>query len=129
VGAAVYGILFEKYQQRARSFRGVKPTLWRDAAGTLEFKNVKAAAWWCAREALNPANGRQIALPPGNDLLAELCSVRWTMSGQKIQMEKKDETKSRLGRSPDLADAVVMALWNGAAIDVADSFDIEYRVA
>lgn len=129
VGAGAYGILFAKYGQRARAFRGVKPTIWRDKSGTLEFFNVKAAAWWCAAEALNPANGRQIALPPGNDLLAELCSVRWTMSGQKIQMEKKDDTKSRLGRSPDLADAVVMALWNGAAVEIADSFDIEYRVA
>lgn len=126
VGAGAYGILYSKYKNRARAFRGVKPTLWRDASGMLEYANVKAAAWWCAAEALNPKNGRQIALPPGNDLLAELCSVRWKMSGQRIIMEPKEETKSRLGRSPDLADPVVMALWDGQSLELADSIALEY---
>ncbi len=129
VGAAAYGILRAKHGKRARAFRGVKPTDRRDKAGMLEFFNVKAAAWWAAREALDPANGRQIALPPGNDLLAELCAVRWEMSGQKIKIEKKEDTKSRLGRSPDLADAVVMALWDGVAAEMAATLDIEYGAA
>mgnify|MGYP007100061464 CR=1 FL=1 len=129
VGAGAYGILYAKYGQRARAFRGVKPTDWRDKSGNLEFFNVKAAAWWAAREALDPASGRQIALPPGNDLLAELCAVRWEMSGQKIRMERKEDTRSRLGRSPDLADPIVMALWPGAASELAASFDLSGMVA
>lgn len=132
VGGQAYGILREKFKGRAKPFRGVKPTLWRDTdwqgqGGTNEYKNVRAAAWWAARMALDPTNPRKVALPPGNELLTELAAPRWFMSGQKIQLEKKDDIVSRLGRSPDLADAVVMALWPGAAVEIADSFEI--RVA
>lgn len=129
-GGATYGILHEKFKSRARAFRGVKPTLWRDIdwkgeGGQNEFLNRRAAAWWCARMALDPANPRKVALPPGNDLLAELASARWFMSGQKIQVEKKPEIVKRLGRSPDLADAIVLALWDGATGAVADSFEVK----
>ena len=130
VGGQAYGILREKFKGRAKAFRGVKPTLWRDTdwqgqGGTNEFFNTRAACWWAARMALDPTNPRKVALPPGNDLLTELAAPRWFMSGQKIQLEKKDDIVSRLGRSPDLADAVVMALWPGAAVEIADSFAIQ----
>jgi hypothetical protein len=119
VGGKAYGILFEKYRWRIRAFQGVKPTSWREDAGrgTNEFFNVRAAAWWCAREALDPKNERKVALPPGNDLLTELAAPRWEMRGQKIKIEEKSGIVSRLGRSPDLGDAVVMVLWDGDVYD------------
>lgn len=92
---------------------------------SIAHRNCRAAAWWCAREALDPTNPRKVALPPGADLLAELAAPRWFPSGQKIQLEKKSDIIPRLGRSPDLADAVVMALWSGSASDVAESFEIK----
>jgi hypothetical protein len=130
VGGQAFGILHEKFRRRARGFRGVKPTLWRDfdhkqEGGTNEFFNRRAAAWWCARMALDPENPRKVALPPGNDLLAELAAPRWFMSGQKIRLEKKDDIVKRLGRSPDLADAVVLALWDGESGEIPDSFEIQ----
>lgn len=119
VGGKAYGILFDRYRHRVRAFQGVKPTNWREngGKGTNEFFNTRAAAWWCAREALDPKSGRNVALPPGNDLLAELAAPRWEPRGQKIKLEDKDDITSRLGRSPDLGDAVVMALWDGGAFD------------
>ncbi len=133
-GGKAYGILREKFKSRARAYQGVKPTLWRDTdwkgeGGTNAFKNVRAAGWWCARMALDPSNPRKVALPPGADLLAELAAPRWFMSGQKIQIEEKKDIISRLGRSPDLADAVVMALWDGGASNVAESFEIKVGAA
>ena len=134
VGGQAYGILREKFKGRAKAFRGVKPTLWRDTdwqgqGGTNEFFNTRAAAWWAARMALDPTNPRKVALPPGGDLLTELAAPRWFMSGQKIQLEKKEEVVKRIGRSPDLADAVVMALWPGAAAEIAESFEIRMGAA
>ncbi len=119
VGGKAYGILFQQHRWRVRAFQGVKPTTWRESGGrgTNEFFNVRAAAWWCARQALDPKNERKIALPPGNDLLAELAAPRWEPRGQKIKIEEKSEIISRLGRSPDLGDTVVMLLWEGGAFD------------
>lgn len=130
VGGQAYGILHARFKTRARAFRGVKPTLWRDRGhdgepGSNEYFNIRAAAWWCARIALDPKNPRRVALPPGNDLLAELAAPRWFISGRKIQLERKDDIRERLGRSPDLADAVVMALWDGASFDVPDAYGVQ----
>lgn len=48
-------------------------------------------------------------LDEDEDLLADLCSPEYTLDskGRRV-VEPKDETKKRLGRSPDRADAVLM---------------------
>jgi len=51
-----------------------------------------------------------IALPRDEALFDELAAIRWrATSNGKIQIEPKDDLKNRLGRSPDRADAVVLA--------------------
>ena len=94
VGGACYGILREKYAARARAFRGVKPTLWRDTNGTNAFLNIRAAAWWNARQALDPEGTRKIALPPGADLLAELAAPRWKRSPPEDPARAQGTTSS-----------------------------------
>jgi len=37
--------------------------------------------------------------------------ARYSAKDRTVKLEKKDKIKARLGRSPDLADAVVMAFW------------------
>ena len=69
----------------------------------------KAAAWWALRDALDPAHGSSVALPPSRELRADLCSVRWSKQSNGIKLEDKAEVKRRIGRSPDLGDAYVMA--------------------
>ena len=82
----------------------------KDGSGRI-FINKRAEAWWRFREALNPdqPGGALIALPDDPELRAELSSVRYYPDVAKIQIEDKKEVKKRLGRSPDKADAVVMA--------------------
>ena len=59
----------------------------------------------------------QIALPPDTSLLADLASTKFTtttVSGRLvIAAERKEDVVSRLGRSPDRGDAVVMAFTRG----------------
>ena len=82
----------------------------RDGSGRT-FVNKRAEAWWRFREALNPdqPGGSLVALPDDPELRSELSSVRYIPDVAKIQLESKVDVKSRLGRSPDKADAVVMA--------------------
>jgi hypothetical protein len=51
------------------------------------------------REALDPDNGINLALPNDPELLADLCALRWKMQPNGIRIESKDELRSRLGRS------------------------------
>lgn len=98
------------------SFMGVKPSLRRTQDNQLRFANVRTEAWWQFREALNPdqQNGSPICLPDDRELLADLTAPTYTIGSNGIQLEPKDKLVKRLGRSPDRADAAVMAWWAGA---------------
>lgn len=87
----------------------------QDRARVLKFRNTRAAAWWAMRDALDPAYGSTIALPPIRELRAELCSARYETQASGIKIEDKDDIKARIGRSPDLGDTYVMANWNGVS--------------
>lgn len=82
----------------------------RDGSGR-SFENRRAEAWWRFREALNPdqKGGSVICLPDDMELRAELTAVTFKPDTRDVQLEKKIDVKKRLGRSPDKADAVVMA--------------------
>lgn len=83
-----------------------------DQTETYGFANRRSAAWWTVRELLDPGGDAILALPPDDDLAAELVAPRWQpTSGGKIAVESKAEIKKRLGRSTDLADAVMQAVW------------------
>lgn len=88
-----------------------------DSRQVLSFLNVRAHAYWQLRDALDPDLGANIALPPHPDLLAELAAARYELVGGKLKLEPKDEITERLGRSPDLADAVVLANMAPMGID------------
>lgn len=99
----------------AVAFKSSKKTKMKDASRELEFLNTRAAAYWRARDLLDPANGHDIALPPDDILIGDLTAPKWWIaSSGKIQIENKKEIRERLGRSPDCGDAVVQALWHGA---------------
>lgn len=75
-----------------------------------KMKNVRAEYHWRMREALDPETGSNIALPPGNEVVADLCAARYqVLAGGVIQIESKDDIKERLGRSPDVGEALMLA--------------------
>jgi hypothetical protein len=77
------------------------------------FLNVRAESYWQLRESLEAG---EVALPRDEGLFDELLAIRWKpTSDGKIQIEAKEELKSRLGRSPDRADAASMAFYRFAA--------------
>ncbi len=93
--------------------------IYRDADGhpIYRMKNVRAEYHWRMREALDPVNGDNIALPPGSMILADLCAPRYkllaggvgTDKPPVVQVEKKDDIKKRIGRSPDEGEAIMLA--------------------
>lgn len=75
------------------------------------FTNKRSEVIWRFREALDPnqEGGSVIALPPDQEILADLTAPTFEIRNGKIKIEDKVKIKDRLGRSPDKGDAVVMA--------------------
>lgn len=87
--------------------KGDKP----GGAPLLKMRNVRAEYYWRMREALDPEHGVDISLPPGNEVVADLCAARWILqAGGVVQIEPKDKIKERIGRSPDVGEAIMFAL-------------------
>jgi hypothetical protein len=85
----------------------------RDKNNLFGFQNKRAEIYWKLREALDPQSPAPLMLPPDNELMADLTSVRSkpdSLTG--MCLEKKDEIKQRIGRSPDCGDALAMCLIN-----------------
>ncbi|MFZ5785511.1 MAG: terminase [Acidobacteriota bacterium] len=80
-----------------------------DRTGKLLMRNLRAFAYWGFREALDPETGVDLALPPDQELLADLTAPRWQLTAAGVEVEDKQDIVERLGRSPDCGDAVVLA--------------------
>jgi hypothetical protein len=71
-----------------------------------KYANLKAELWFSLRQRLLDG---EVSLPDDKDLERELmCSYRYNLTG-KIVIQAKDDVKKALGRSPDLADSLVLA--------------------
>jgi len=81
----------------------------RTKDGKLGYLNLRAQMYWQFREALDPEDGDEIMLPPDQKMAAQLAAARYTVKGDRIKLEDKEEIKDRIGSSPDDADAVVIA--------------------
>jgi len=79
--------------------------------------NTRAEMHWRMRAALDPEHGEDLALPPGNEVVADLCTARYKKIRSDptektlgiMQVEDKEEIKKRIGRSPGVGDAIMYA--------------------
>jgi len=81
-----------------------------DLSGRVMFKNLRSQLWWRMREALDPKNNTGIVLPPDSRLLADLCAPVWRVVGSMVAVASREEIIEKIGRSPDMASAYVLAL-------------------
>ena len=109
VGASPFDYLRDMYGPTYGINVSHKPTA-RDRSGLMTFKNLRSQLWWQAREALDPANNEGVALPPDEDLKAQLCAATYDAEGNNVQVSSTDDIKEVVGRSPDDATAVILAL-------------------
>ena len=73
------------------------------------FRNLKAQIWMHAQDMFRE---NLISLPDHDELIEDLAAVKYLVTSKgQVSIEKKDDTKKRLGRSPDMGDAFVLGLW------------------
>jgi len=99
---------------KAHIYKGKSPTVFAfngaAASSRPQFANLRAQAYWKLRE---DTRLEEIALVEFGTLTAELTNIKTIFNGKgQILIESKDEIKKRNGgRSPDLADMVMMGNW------------------
>jgi hypothetical protein len=73
--------------------------------------NLRAELYFKLREMLDPKKGATLALPPGRDVLSDLCAARYKIkAGNLLFAESKEDLKKRIGRSPDVGDAILLSI-------------------
>jgi hypothetical protein len=94
------------------AFNAGESTQLKDRTGELTFRNKRSAAWWLLREKLDPDYNSSWCLPPDDELTGDLTAPHWRVTGKGvIEVEAKDSIRTRLGRSTDCGDAVMMGNW------------------
>ncbi len=111
VGSSVYDNLKGNYEGLVSGINNAESTDRKDKSRKLRFVNVRAASYWAFREALDPISGENLELPPDPELVADLCAAWHTLLASGIKVEPKEDIISRIGRSPDCADACVLAFF------------------
>lgn len=97
-----------------------------DESGEREFYNMKAYLYWAVRDWLDPKNGHNAALPPDDMLAEEMTETHFGLSSTgKTTIEKKEEVKQRLKRSPDRLDALANTFYPRNSFEMSDEEILE----
>lgn len=108
IGSSIYDIMFAQDYEVAPVNNSEK-SMATDKSGRLKMRNVRAEMYWKMREDLDPESGLDLALPPGDELIADLVAPTWRMTTTGVLIEPKKDIRKKLGRSPGKGDAVVLA--------------------
>jgi phage terminase large subunit len=108
IGAGVYDNLNEAVSagiidtELIEIHGGAVPT---DLGQTEDFLNLRAQMYWLLRQDMET-----LAIEPDDDVLEGLSTIKYFFNSKgKIQIESKDDIRKRLGRSPDIEDAIAYA--------------------
>ncbi len=128
-GSSMYEQLHEN-GVKPYGYKGAEKAYGKTLCGKFGFANARSAAIWRFREALDPGQpgGSRIALPPSPTLLADLTAPTYEPDSKTITVESKLKVCSRLGRSTNEGDAVLMAWTRGLKdANVPGGFTAAYR--
>lgn len=109
IGAGVVDRLAEeRFTVDAVNFGEAPAGEWEELTGEVVFKNRRAELYWVLRLLLQT---KQVIIPEEYaEAWAQLSAALYFFDPtDRLQVEPKDEIKKRLGRSPDHADACVLA--------------------
>ena len=106
VGAGTINALKEIGYKVSNLIGGEKAIVIKDQAE--KFNNLRSQMYWQARQDIKNA---EVWVPNDPELIADLCTPKWTENDKVIIVESKDEIKKRIGRSPNKGDAFVYWNW------------------
>lgn len=110
VGERIIGLLKTVYKLPVYAFYGANPAIPRPRS-RLQFKNLRSQGYWELKEKFRNFH-LHLPISYNEDLIEELTAQKYQQIDQKIAMENKDFLKRRIGRSPDYADALMLAAFD-----------------
>lgn len=116
VGFGVIGELRNLASQGKHKARIIGVNVGEKASEPDKYKNLRAEIWWALARGLSERQGWDLSgMENADATVAQLLEPLWHVDAAgRIQVEPKDEIRKRLGRSPDNADALLLAFYNGA---------------
>lgn len=114
IGWGVAGHLEEKRRSGEHQANIVKVNVGQAPQDSKRFPKLRDELWWVVGRGLTEVGGWDLSAIDDRTA-TDLAAPQWApnASGQ-IKVEPKDETRKRLGRSPDDADALLLAFFMGS---------------
>lgn len=113
IGWGVVGMLQEKQSQGLHRGHVVGVNVSESSSNPARFKNLRSQLWWEVGRQLSEDLAWDLSGLAEDDkerLVSQLTAPKYTTdSAGRTVVEPKDETKKRIGRSPDNADALLLA--------------------
>lgn len=117
IGWGIVGSLRERQQQGLHSADIIGVNVGTASAQPNRFPRLRSQIWWEIGRQLSEDHGWDFSQLDADDrerLITQLTAPKYTHdSSRRIVVEPKEETKKRLGRSPDNADALLLAFYSG----------------
>lgn len=118
IGWAITGRLVELHREGVIAAQVIGVNVANASTQPKRFPNLRSQIWWEIGRELS-RNGswdltwdEETGEGVEDNVVAELIAPRYSLdSAGRIVVEKKEETRSRLGRSPDGADALLLAFY------------------
>ena len=115
IGWGIAGILDGAKKRGEHQAITVKVNVGSASSKPARFPRLRDEIWWEVGR-LNSEQGLWDLSEIDDRTAADLMAPKWKPTAQgKIQVEPKDETRKRLGRSPDDADALLLAFYGGGS--------------
>lgn len=110
VGFGVVGELRNMQERGLHSARIYGVNVGEGAREPDRFENLRAEIWWMARELSQERAWDLSTMENGDTTVAQLLEPQWEITAKgRIKVEPKDDIIKRTGRSPDNADALLLA--------------------
>jgi len=116
IGWGMVGMLQEKQSQGLHRAHVVGVNVSESSTRPDRFKNLRSQIWWEIGRQLSEDQAWDMSGLEESDrerLVSQLTAPKYTTdSAGRTVVEPKDETKKRIGRSPDNADALLLAFYS-----------------
>ncbi|MFJ5217178.1 hypothetical protein ACIP98_20950 [Streptomyces sp. NPDC088354] len=134
IGWGIAGNLLEKRQEGIHSASIIPVNVSNKSSDPDRFPRLRSQVWWEIGRQLSEDGAWDLSQLEEMDrerLVTQLTAPKYTTdSAGRIVVEPKDETKKRLGRSPDNADALILAFFTPpGGVDQAMDWLREYNNA
>lgn len=111
IGWGVAGRLEELGREGAHQARVVKVNVGAASTRPARFPKLRDQIWWEVGRQLSEDGGWDLAACP-EAVVGQLTAPKYTLdSSGRVKVEPKADTRSRIGRSPDDADALLLAYY------------------